>query len=114
MKDEDSDLELPDDRDSDSDAEENRPFRPRSMKGMMTAGAGLRDLCYHHTHNTVYNEHGRPFHPGDCCFWLLGRDARVIGNMQGGDSDEVSSVTVTSLLPPFHRVCSASAPLREL
>lgn len=60
-------------------------------------------------HETDYNEHGRPFHPVDRCFCLLGRDARVIGNMQGGDSDEVSSVTVTSLLPPFHRVCVCAA-----
>lgn len=102
MKDEDSDLDLPDDRDSDSDAEENRPFRPRSMKGMMAAGTGIILLESDSHNERCYG----PFHPIDCCFYLLGRDTRVIGNMQGGDSDEVSSVTLTSLLLAFHPAAS--------
>uniref|UniRef100_H3CXI0 Clusterin associated protein 1 n=1 Tax=Tetraodon nigroviridis TaxID=99883 RepID=H3CXI0_TETNG len=54
LKDEDSDMDVLEDRESDSDGEENRPFRPRSTKGFTRAG----------------------------------RDARVIGSMQGGDSDQ--------------------------
>lgn len=94
MKDEDSDLDLPDDRDSDSAGEENRPFRPRSMKGMMVAGTGI----IVHESNSHNERCDGPFHPIVSCLYLSGRDTRVIGTMQGGDSDEVSSVTVASLL----------------
>lgn len=91
MKDDDSDVDVLEDRESDSDGEDNRPFRPRSMKGFMTAGTDRRHLWYYHPLNRSHNEHDGLFMPADCGFCLLGRDARVIGSMQGGDSDQVSS-----------------------
>eukprot|EP00063_Salmo_salar_P039546 XP_014014381.1 PREDICTED: clusterin-associated protein 1 isoform X1 [Salmo salar] len=62
-KDEDSDIDIPDDEGSDSDMEDRRPSKPRPTRnGPMTGRGG----------------------------------ARLVGNMQGGDSEEVSKGTEDS------------------
>ncbi|XP_031715407.1 clusterin-associated protein 1 homolog isoform X1 [Anarrhichthys ocellatus] len=63
LKDEDSDMDVPEDDGSDSDMEECRPSKPRPARNGVMAGRG----------------------------------ARFIGNMQGGDSDEVSFVKAKSI-----------------
>lgn len=84
-------MDVPDDEGSDSDIEESRPSKPRPTRNGIMTGT--------HAHNLLLmsflfllseiNSH----HNGFLLLFYSGRGARFIGNMQGGDSDEVSNVS---------------------
>lgn len=46
MKDEDSDMDVPEDEGSDSDIEEVRPSKPRPTRNGIMAGTQKREYCF--------------------------------------------------------------------
>ena len=103
VKDEDSDMDVPEDEGSDSDMEECRPSKPRPTRNGIMAGTQKRDrallLIVNYKLLVKMLLLSRELNAAFVC--TVGRGARFIGNMQGGDTDEVSIVTSSSIQDSF-------------